>query len=181
MKKFVIVSLFLILPFTASAEVDKRAGVEFQSPLVQQIVQLLYERIHDLSAQVEKVKSLNTNDRIKELEAEVRDLKLTNQSLRNTVVYEQSKPVPQCPLGVVKPQAEKENKIASLKQQILEISLKTIELQKELNQIRSIYYVKYAVTNKSVEGDAEIKRLMEKMASLELDKQGLQTQLNFLQ
>ena len=186
MKKLIVVLAFVLLPIVSHAEVDKRAGVEFLSPLVQQIVQLLYDRIHELSAEIESVKRLTVNDRIRELEIEVRDLKLTNQSLRNTVQYEQSKPTPQCPqFGAVKSQAEidRENKIASLKQQILEISLTSNDLQKEYNRVNSVYAAKGSGVTafETSEWNREIRRLNDEMVSLNTDRQRLQAQLNAVQ
>lgn len=51
MKKYLVVGLLLLLPLTASA--DSKAGLEFLTPLVQQIITLLHDRIAVLSAEVQ--------------------------------------------------------------------------------------------------------------------------------
>src|SRR3989344_6593591 len=59
MKKYLLILSFVFLPVISHAETDRRAGIEFLSPLVQQIVQLLYDRIHELNVQIDNLKFLN--------------------------------------------------------------------------------------------------------------------------
>lgn len=59
MKKIVIyiaVVAILLSPITASAQTDEKAGIQFLSPLVQNIIQLLYDRIAELTNQIELLK-----------------------------------------------------------------------------------------------------------------------------
>lgn len=58
MKKYIVaLALVLIIPNVSYASVDKQAGVEFLSPLVQTIIQLLQDRIAVLTQEVELLKN----------------------------------------------------------------------------------------------------------------------------
>ena len=79
MKKLLIVVLFLV-PVGASAQVDRESGVQFFTPLVQNIIRLLRERITVLQARVTELESVqcvgsNAKQRISELDTRITALK----------------------------------------------------------------------------------------------------------
>lgn len=57
MKKTIAIALLVLAPMSVSANVDKQAGIEFLSPLVQTIIQLLQERIAVLAQEVAFLKA----------------------------------------------------------------------------------------------------------------------------
>ena len=58
MKKYIIVGMLVFIPFSTNAQVSNQAGLEFLTPLVQQIFGLLQDRIEEL---VNRISFLESN------------------------------------------------------------------------------------------------------------------------
>lgn len=166
MKKFVIAVLFLA-PFTLNAQTA--AGIEFQTPLVQNIVNLLHERIAELQEQTG----------FTELKERISFLEARNAQLNDQIHRLREEAATCAPTGGVSAEdaerASLKNKIADKRAKI--VSMKQ-EFEKRKDEIERTYSGASAGEAKLIAG--EKRELDEKINDIRLEIEALEIELSRL-